>query len=60
MQIVANGDNLHEISNSVFWENKKNIVSLLSAEFAHTCNMVRVNIDFCCISFYYLNYNPEI
>ena len=23
MQIVSNGDNLHEISKSVFWENKK-------------------------------------
>ena len=24
MQIVSNGDNLHEMSNPVFWENKKN------------------------------------
>ena len=25
MQIVSIGDDLHEISNPVFWENKKNI-----------------------------------
>ena len=25
MQIVSNGDNLHVMSNPVFWENKKNI-----------------------------------
>ena len=25
MQIVSNGDNLHEMSNPVFWKNKKNI-----------------------------------
>ena len=31
MQIVSNGDNLHEMSNPVLWENKKNI-NLLSAE----------------------------
>ena len=38
MQIVSNGDNLHEISNHVSWEkygkNKKNITNLLSAELA--------------------------
>ena len=33
MQIVSIGDNLHEMSNPVFWEkNKKNINSLSSAE----------------------------
>ena len=26
---------MHEMSNSVFWENKKNITSLSPAEFAH-------------------------
>ena len=26
------GDNLHEMSNPFFWENKKNIITLLSAE----------------------------
>ena len=31
MQIVSNGDNLHEMSNPVFWE-KKNNVSTSSAE----------------------------
>ena len=30
----SSGDNLHEMSNPIFWENKKNI-NLLSAEFAH-------------------------
>ena len=35
MQIVSNGDNLHEISNPVFWGKKeKNIINLSSAEFA--------------------------
>ena len=35
MQIVSNEDNLHEMSNPVFWrkKNKKNITSVLSAEF---------------------------
>ena len=34
MQIVSNGDNLHEMSNPVVWENiyKENIINLLSAE----------------------------
>ena len=31
MQIVSIGDNLHEMSNPVFWEkNKKNIINLSS------------------------------
>ena len=34
MQIVSNGDNLHEMSNLAFWENEKNITNLLSAEWA--------------------------
>ena len=36
MQIVSNGDNLHEMLNPVFWEKKKkkNIAYLLSAELA--------------------------
>ena len=32
MKIVSNGDNVHEMSNPVSWENKKNMTSLLSAE----------------------------
>ena len=32
MQIVSNGDDLHEMSNPVFWENKKNVTYLSSAE----------------------------
>ena len=35
MQIVS-GDNLHEVSDPIFKKNKKNIVSLWSAEFAHS------------------------
>ena len=34
MQIVSNGDNLHEMLYPVFWKNKKNIMNLLSAEYA--------------------------
>ena len=34
MQIVSNGDNLHEITNPVFWEkkNKKKNFNMSSAE----------------------------
>ena len=42
MQIVSLGDNLHEISNPVFWENKKNNLNLSSAENAQ--RVVKVNI----------------
>ena len=34
MQTVSNGDNLHEMSNPVFWKNKKNFIHLSSADFA--------------------------
>ena len=38
MQIVSSGDNLHEMSNPVFWKklekNKKKITNLPSAELA--------------------------
>ena len=34
MQIVSTGDNLHEMSNPVFLEKKKNIINLSSAELA--------------------------
>ena len=41
MQIVSIGDNLHEISNYVFFfqkkKNKKNIINLSSAEFSKRC-----------------------
>ena len=48
MQIVSLGDNLHEISNPIFWENvQKNIIYLSSAEFAHST--VSVTLD--CIEF---------
>ena len=37
MQIVSIGDNLHEMSNPIFWENKKNILNIIhvSAELFH-------------------------
>ena len=31
MQIVSKGDNLHEISNSILWENEKKNISVSSA-----------------------------
>ena len=34
MHIVSLGDNLHEVLDPIFEENKKNIISLLSAESA--------------------------
>ena len=42
MQIVL-GDNLHEMSNPVFWENKKNIINLSSAENAQRVVKVKVH-----------------
>ena len=42
MQIASNGDSLHEISNSVYGKNKKNIADLPSAELA--LRRVKVNI----------------
>ena len=33
MQIVSSGDNLHEMSEPIFWENK-NLIILLSAVLA--------------------------
>ena len=35
MQIVSNSDNLHEMSSCFLVKNKKNIMNLLSTEFAH-------------------------
>ena len=34
------GDSLHGMSNAIFWENKKNVTNLLSAEFAHSVRQV--------------------
>ena len=42
MQIVSIGDNLHEVSNPVFWENKKNTINLSSAELAYSAVKVKV------------------
>ena len=35
---------MHEMSNPVFWGNKKNIISLSSAEFAHSIVSVKNGI----------------
>ena len=32
MQIVSYGDNLHEMSNPIFWKKIRNIINLSSAE----------------------------
>ena len=48
MQIVSNGDNLHEMPNPVFWENKKNI-SLSFAEFAHRMVKAKPIVNHVCI-----------
>ena len=32
MQIVSNGDNLHDMSKSVFWEQQEKYFNMLSAE----------------------------
>ena len=34
MQIISNWDNLHAMSDPVFWENKENVINLSSAELA--------------------------
>ena len=48
MQIVYNRDNLHEMSDPVFWEkNKKkiNITNLSSAEFAQRMVTIKLGYD---------------
>ena len=35
MQIVSLGDNLHKMSKPIFCENRKDIINLSSAAFAH-------------------------
>ena len=41
MQMLSNRDNLHEMSNLVFWENKKNVINMSAAELAP--RVVKVN-----------------
>ena len=43
MQIVSLGDHLHEMSTPILWENKKNLINLLSAESIH--NVVNNNFQ---------------
>ena len=33
MQIVSSGDNLHEMSNPIFWRKKEKYIKMSSAEF---------------------------
>ena len=40
MQIVSNGDNLHEMTNPDLWETKKNIINLSFAK--HSQRVVKV------------------
>ena len=47
MQIVSTGDNLHEMSNPVFW--KKNNINLSSAEQAK--GVVKVKLKVICMNF---------
>ena len=54
MQIISNEDNLHEMSNPVFWENNnnnKNTINLSSAEVAQI--VVKINITGDLASTYY-------
>ena len=46
MQIVSKGgDNLHEMSNPVFWEKyEKNVISLSSAELGHRVVKVKAYV----------------
>ena len=44
MQIVSKGDNLHNGTDPVSMKNKKNLISLLSAEFAHSMIIIKHNL----------------
>ena len=43
MQIISNGDNLHEMSNPDLWENKEHIISMLSAKYSQRVVKVKQN-----------------
>ena len=44
MQIVSNGNNLYEMSNSDFWDNKISITNLSSSEIAkRVVNVKKLN-----------------
>ena len=57
MQIVSNGDNLHEMSNPIFLfsgKNQKSIINLSSAELAERVIKVKFSTLWCrCVSFYF-------
>ena len=57
MQIVSNGDNLHEMSNPIFLfsgKNQKSIINLSSAELAERVIKVKFSTLSCrCVSFYF-------
>ena len=54
MQIVSNGDSLHEMSNPEFEKNKKNI-SLVSAELAQRVVKVKAQSSYFCLNFVYIS-----
>ena len=45
MQIVSSGDYLHEKSNPVFWENKKNISKCLPKTFTQSAKPDLINVQ---------------
>ena len=55
MQIVSNGDNLHEMSNPVVLKNMKNVINLSSAELVMRVVMLIAGLDKRMVShFWYL------
>ena len=44
MQIVSLGDNLHEMTKPILWENKKNIINLSSAESTQRVVKIKITI----------------
>ena len=46
MQIVSSGDNMHEMPNSIFWENKKNISKCLKFFPACLAGNNEINLDY--------------
>ena len=44
MQIISQGDNLHKMSKLIFGKNKKNVISLPSADFTQTAVKVKLKL----------------
>ena len=43
MQIISNGDNLHEMSNPDLWQTKEHIINMLSAKYSQRVVKVKQN-----------------